>query len=212
MKTTKRKRETSGQEDQREGSSRSRAREQRSGERGTEEKGRQPDRPPWWKSRAFSWGWQILAFLVLLFLVNEWQSRGLLSRRSEAPAFELTAIDGGRYSLADARGKTVVLYFFAPWCSVCRVTSANVEALRQRRSERDVVIYAIGLGWRRRAEVEQFAREHHLTMPVLLGNEQVLRDYHINVFPTIYVIDADGKVRDRVVGYTTEAGLLLRSL
>lgn len=150
--------------------------------------------------------------IVVLLVVTEWQGRHLLSRAAEAPSFTLESLQGEPVSLESARGKTVVLYFFAPWCSVCRYSSHNIRALRQARSDDEMAIYAVGLGYQRRSEVEQFAHEHQLGVPVLLGNDQILERYNINSFPTIYVIDEQGQVQDRVIGYTTELGLRLRSL
>jgi len=87
-----------------------------------------------------------------------------------------------------------------------------VVALRRARSEEELAIYAVALSYDSRGGVERFARDQGLNVPVLLGTEQMLRDYNISAFPTIYVIGADGKVRARTVGYTTEVGLRLRSM
>jgi peroxiredoxin len=105
-----------------------------------------------------------------------------------------------------------VLYFFAPWCKVCGPSSSNVNALRAARSESELAIYAVGLEWEDPAELARFAREHELRVPVLRGTADIERAYRVDSFPTIYVIDERGAVADRVIGYTTEIGLRLRSL
>jgi len=168
--------------------------------------------PRSWKRKALSWGLQLLLMVVVIFVVSEWQARHLLARSTPAPALVLPSLDGDQVSLADARGKTVVLYFFAPWCSVCNYSSHNIVALRNARSADDLAIYAVGLAYNRPGDVARFAREHELNVPVLLGDSDVQRRFNVNSFPTIYIIDGDGEVRDRVIGYTTELGLRLRSL
>jgi peroxiredoxin len=165
-----------------------------------------------WLKRALSYAAQILVAVVVIWGVSEWQARGLLPRETSAPAFSLRSLEGEELTVESLRGRKVVLYFFAPWCSVCNLASKNIVALREARGEDDVAIVAVGLGWNRRSEVEEFASEHHLNVPVLLGNDEVLRDYNIGAFPTIYVLDERGVVQDRLVGYTTEIGLRLRTL
>lgn len=174
--------------------------------------GKDKKAPRSWKRKALSWGLQILLLLVIVLVVSEWQARHLISRSSPAPELSLRSLDGEAHSLAEARGKTVVLYFFAPWCSVCRYSSHNIVALRRARSEQDVAIYAVGLSWDRADDVARFAQEHGLNVPVLLGNDDVQRRFNIQSFPTIYIVDEEGQVQDRVIGYTTELGLRLRSL
>ncbi len=164
-----------------------------------------------WLRRLASVGVQVLAVLLVLWGVGRWQTRRLLPVRTPAPAFSLPALDGTVHSLSEAAGRKVVLYFFAPWCKVCGASSSNVNALRAARSESELAIYAVGLEWEEGAELGRFAQEHELRVPVLRGNAQIERAYHIDTFPTIYVIDERGAIQDRVLGYTTELGLRLRS-
>jgi len=164
-----------------------------------------------WPRRLASVGVQLLAVLLVLWGVGRWQTRRLLSPRTPAPAFSLPALDGTVHSLGEATGRKVVLYFFAPWCKVCGVSSSNVNALRAARSESELAIYAIGLEWEDGADLDRFAREHELRVPVLRGNAEIERAYRVDTFPTIYMLDEHGAVRDRVMGYTTELGLRLRS-
>jgi peroxiredoxin len=162
--------------------------------------------------QAGTWVLEILLAIALLWGLTRWQARRLLPTRTAAPDFTLTALDGSSHSLTEAKGRTTVLYFFAPWCTVCAYASSNVNALRKARSESVLAIYAIGLEWEDEAALRRFASEHNLTVPVLRGDEQLRKAYHVDTFPTVYVLDAEGAVQDRVVGYTSELGLRLRSL
>ncbi|MBW2524784.1 MAG: redoxin domain-containing protein [Deltaproteobacteria bacterium] len=165
-----------------------------------------------WRKRALSYGLQALVVLAILWGVTWYQARRLLPTRAAAPAFSLPALGGESVQLADARGRKVVLYFFAPWCTVCEFSSHNVRALRDARTDEELAIYAVGLGWEEPSELAQFAAEHELNVPVLQGDATVQRAYRVDTFPSIYIIDEDGRIEDRVVGYTTELGLRLRSL
>lgn len=165
-----------------------------------------------WKRRALSYGLQALVVIAVVWGMTWYQARRLLPTRSEAPAFALPSLGGDTYRLADARGRKVVLYFFAPWCTVCEFSSHNVNALREARTDEELAIYAIGLGWEEPAELSRFAEEHALGVPVLEGGTAIQRAYQVDTFPSIYIIDEQGRIEDRVVGYTTELGLRLRSL
>ena len=49
-------------------------------------------------------------------------------------------------------------------------------------------------------------------VPVWLGDERALRDFRLDVFPTAYFLDAEGRVKGSVSGYTTTLGLVARTL
>jgi peroxiredoxin len=165
-----------------------------------------------WPRKIGSWVLQLAVVAVAFWGITRWQARRLLADATPAPAFTLQALDGSSHSLPDAQGRAVVLYFFAPWCTVCSYSSHNINALRQARSDEELAIYAVGLEWEESAELERFAKEHELAVPVLRGDDDLRRAYRVDTFPTVYVIDERGAVQDRVVGYTTELGLRLRSL
>jgi peroxiredoxin len=167
---------------------------------------------PSWKKRALSYALQALVVVAILWGVTWYQARRLLPARVEAPGFALSSLGGEAHRLADARGRKVVLYFFAPWCTVCEFSSHNIRALRNARTDEELAIYAVGLGWEEPDELVQFAKDHDLNVPVLKGGPAVQRAYRVDTFPSIYIIDEQGRIEDRVVGYTTELGLRLRSL
>ncbi len=172
----------------------------------------EPERPRtrWQKARSILL--QIAVVLVALWGVTKWQARNLLPEQTPAPTISLTSLDGKRLGTDSAKGRKLVLYFFAPWCSVCELSSHNVRALREARSKDEVAVYAIGLAYEKVEDLRQFASSHDLNVPVLKGTEQTQEDYRIDSFPTVYIIDEESKVQDRIVGYTTELGLRLRSL
>lgn len=141
-----------------------------------------------------------------------WQTRNLLDVSKKAPNFSLQSLDGDTFTLDTSGKRKTVLYFFAPWCTVCNLSSHNIVSLREALEPKNVAIYAVGLSYSRREEVKAFAEDHKLTVPVLLGSEEIGREYKVKAFPTIYIIDGEGNISGRVVGYTTELGLRVRLL
>lgn len=151
--------------------------------------------------------------IVLVLVLFSWyQNRGTLAADGAmAPDFTLQSLDGKTYQLSQLKGKKVVIYFFAPWCSICHMSGGNLNNLREARSQDELEILVVGLSYEFPAEIQDFANELQLTMPVLYGEEQLMEDYKIKGFPTYFVIDEDGKVTHRSVGYSTELGLRLRT-
>ncbi len=151
--------------------------------------------------------------IVLVLLIFSWfQNRGTLAADGKmAPDFVLQTTDGQTIHLSELRGKKVLIYFFAPWCSICHMSGGNLNALRKARSEDELAILVVGLSWEHKDEIKQFQDDLELTMPVLIGSDQQMSDYKIKGFPTYFVIDEEGKVTHRSVGYSTEIGMRLRT-
>ena len=153
------------------------------------------------------------SIIILILLAFSWfQNRGTLAADGEmAPDFQLTSITGEVVTLSELKGKKVLIYFFAPWCGICHMSGGNLNVLRKARSDDELVILVVGLSWEYAAEIQDFANDLELTMPVLYGNNQQMLDYKIKGFPTYFVIDEEGKVTHRSVGYSTELGMRLRT-
>ena len=82
-----------------------------------------------WAGRMVGWLRTLLLAVLIFWGVTTWQARELVPEKEFAPQFQLFARDGQIYSLSDAKGKTLLLYFFAPWCTVCHFIMGNLEGL-----------------------------------------------------------------------------------
>lgn len=153
------------------------------------------------------------AIVALAVLAYAWQSRDLLpaDQRTQAPAFDLVDIDGLRLRTSDLQGRPAVLYFFAPWCSVCAASSPQLRWFARWRGD-DVQVVLVGLDWRSVEELRAYAARHRLRMPVLAGDAATGAAYRVRGYPTYYVIDAQGRIARRDFGFTSAPGLWLRTL
>jgi len=164
-----------------------------------------------WKALRANY-WASLVFdaaliILVLVLVQAWQTRNLPDDE-HTPALALAWLDDMRAESVMVAGETGVVYFFAPWCSVCRRSIGNLNEL----------VASGDLSWARvvaleyasRDEVRAFIRETGVHLPVLLGSPQTTRDWQIQAFPTYFVIDGDGQIVSRSVGYSTKFGLQAR--
>lgn len=109
-----------------------------------------------------------------------------------------------------SKGKTTILYFFAPWCQICHLSIGNLQKLYEKNERLDVV--AVALDYTSVDEVMEFTKQHKLTFPIALGNEEIKHAYSISAFPSYYVISEENTVIGKSLGYSSELGLYLRSL
>lgn len=154
----------------------------------------------------------VLLVALLFLAITSWQKRDLLrpSTLEQAPTFQLTSLDGQSYELANFQGKPTLLYFFAPWCSVCSLSAHNLRQLHVK-SEGKANIVLVAFSYGDRSAVAAYAERHELAMPILMDSSgEVAAAYRIQATPTYYVLDRDGRIRHRDVGYSTRLGLQMR--
>ena len=156
--------------------------------------------------------WAALVFDVVLiaavfFAVHTWQTRNL-PIDEPAPETVLALLDGSGIRSAITKGEAGVVYFFAPWCFYCRASINNLEELVADGKVAWGTVVA--LDYADAAEVQEFIDETGVTLPVLMGNPATAADWSVRAFPTYYVIDGDGRINGRSVGYSTKAGMWFR--
>jgi peroxiredoxin len=162
------------------------------------------------RDRRTSAALQVLAVVLLWVALSAYQTRRHVGGDGiSAPAFTLVDLSGRRVSLADHRHKKVVLHFFATWCGVCKVELPSVRSLSKSLDD-DEVLLAIAADSDDPEALRRFAREHALEYPILLADDDVLRAYGVDKFPTNYYVNGDGSVSSSAVGLSTLVGMKLR--
>lgn len=153
-----------------------------------------------------------IIIVLVLMAFSWWQNKGSLAAQGQpAPDFVLSSLNGEIHQLSDYQGRQVLVYFFAPWCHICRASAPNLNDLRAARSEEDVMIFMIAQSYESITAVEDFVSDLDLKVPVLIGQEQQMQDYKIKGFPSYYVVNEAGELASRSIGYSTELGMRLRT-
>jgi peroxiredoxin len=163
------------------------------------------------QKRWFRWLTDIAIFLIALTAITMWQGRDFVDTGEAAPAFDLRDLDGDRQSLESYAGKKTMIVFWAPWCGVCSAESDNVSRVQSWLGDR-VNVVSIVLDYQGRADIEKFIDEQGVDYPVLLGERQTGADYNVSAYPTMYILDEEGKIEHAVAGYSTTLGMLWRVL
>jgi cytochrome c biogenesis protein CcmG/thiol:disulfide interchange protein DsbE len=117
-----------------------------------------------------------------------------------APSFSLSDLGGRSVSLADFRGKVVVLDFWATWCPPCKREIPDFISLQKQYGPEGLQIVGIALD--EPEKVHAFARQNEMNYPVLLGTDDVAMRYGgIEGIPTTFIIDRGGRIVNRLEGY-----------
>ena len=155
---------------------------------------------------------EILFATAIFMALSAWQEQDMLSSDSDIPTLSAPSLEGITYQfpLALNKSKKTLVYFFAPWCNICHLSIGNLNILRSQISEEEVSIIIVALDWKSKAEVEEFIADHDLDFPVLLGNKQWQQQYKIKGFPSYYVLNQQGEVLSRSMGYSSSVGMLRR--
>lgn len=162
-------------------------------------------------SRTWRWGKEIALLLLIVGVVGAWQTRHHIAGGEDAPTFALRTLDGERVSTEGLKGKPTVLVFWAPWCTVCGAESSTISWVRDAYKDR-IHLYSVALAYKDREDVQGFIKKHGVDYPVLLGHRGITRDWKVEAFPTLYILDSQGRIAHSTTGYTTMAGLFFRLL
>lgn len=155
----------------------------------------------------------LLAVIVVVLLYQRAlpQARAALnlgSGNEPAPLFTLQSLDGETVSLDTLRGQVVLVNFWASWCLPCRVEMPGFERVYRARADDGFVILGIATDTHAEAAIRAFVVEHDITYPILLASPQVVQAYGgVNAIPESFLIDRDGRIRHRIVGYFAEPAL-----
>ena len=111
-----------------------------------------------------------------------------------AADFKLKSNTGKEFSLPDLKGKFVLLDFWATWCAPCRHDLPSVEKLHQEFHRKGLVVLGVN-GGEDSETVNEFLLSSKLSYPILLTPDSgVMQSYRVSAFPTVVLIDADGKI------------------
>ena len=111
-----------------------------------------------------------------------------------APDISATANDGKAARLADLRGKTVWLDFWASWCGPCRQSFPWMNAMHDKYGGSGLAIVAVNVD-KKRADADRFLAQVPARFPLAFDPEGTTPSaYAIKAMPTSILIGRDGRV------------------
>jgi cytochrome c biogenesis protein CcmG, thiol:disulfide interchange protein DsbE len=116
-----------------------------------------------------------------------------------APALVLTALDGQTFDLAKLRGKVVLVNYWAIWCAPCRKEMPRLNAFYRRHHGDGLEVIGISIDFPR--DFEKVRKAAHAVAYPTAVSKAITEDGFGTPqgVPITWVIDADGKIRDRFI-------------
>lgn len=118
----------------------------------------------------------------------------------KAPEFTAKTLDGKTISLADLKGKWVLLDFWSSWCGPCIYEIPHLREVYERHGKRDdFVMLGVSLD-DEEADLREAMKEHKVTWPQLFDGKgwdnAVGAQFKVFGIPQIYLIGPDGMIRE----------------
>ena len=126
----------------------------------------------------------------------------LVSVGKPAPEVESITLEGKKVKLSDYKGKVVLLDIWATWCPPCRAMIPHERELVKKMAKKPFVLVSVSADDEKDALVKFLEKE---PMPWVhwwdSGAESpVLKKYRVRAFPTLYLIDHTGEIKQKWVG------------
>ncbi len=134
-----------------------------------------------------------------------------------ASQFTLTDINGKKVSLSDFKGNPVIVDFWATWCGPC-VSSFPAMATAQEKLKNEHVKFLFINTWERGVDnktknAADFIKKNKYPFHVLIDEKnEVVGNYGVEGIPTKFIIDKNGKIRFKSVGFSGSAEELVNEL
>lgn len=154
-------------------------------------------------------GWLlIVGFLAVRIWPQVAAAIGATSGGATAPPVHLTTLAGEPISLENLRGRVVLLNFWATWCPPCRYEMPGFQKVYDAKRERGFVVLGVSLDATGRDGVANFLQERGITYPVAMATGKIVNDFGgVNLLPTSFLIDRQGRIRNEVRGVFTQIAL-----
>lgn len=131
--------------------------------------------------------------------------------RAGSPAldFTLPTLAGGSITLSELRGHPVVINFWTSWCPACRREAPALQAMHAEFAPRGLILLGVNATAQDElSAIRAFVAEFGVTFSILLDEQDaVFEAYRVMALPTTLFIDAQGVIRDVVLGEMSQADM-----
>lgn len=134
-----------------------------------------------------------------------------------APSFALLDLDGKKISTADLKGKVIVVDFWATWCGPCKASFPGMQKMVNKYKDKQDVKFIFIDTWENGENKEKnaadFITSNKYSFHVLMDNDnKVVEQFKVEGIPTKFVIDREGMIRFKSVGFDGSDDKLMKEL
>lgn len=122
----------------------------------------------------------------------------------QAPNFTLKTFGGQEVTLSSLRGKVVLLDFWATWCVPCKESIPHLIQIYKDDQQKGLEVIGMNMDKGDVNAVRRFVQSMDIPYPVVTTPEEVVRNYGVVGLPTAVLIDKQGRIRDKIPGFTVK--------
>lgn len=112
-----------------------------------------------------------------------------------ASSFVLKDMAGKKHTLAEYKGKWVIVNYWATWCPPCLEEVPDLVALYDSRKNKDVVILGVAFDYENAKEVSDYVNDMLISYPIVLGDDDTMKQIGFsNTLPTSYIYNPRGEM------------------
>ena len=132
-----------------------------------------------------------------------------LMEKPVAPTLAFTTLDGRQVPLNSLRGKVVLVNFWATSCPGCVKEMPRLAEVYRKFQPRGLEIVAVAMSYDSPEYVRNYVRERSLPFTVALDSDgEAARAFdRVNLTPTTFLIDKEGRIIRQTIGELDFSGL-----
>lgn len=121
--------------------------------------------------------------------------------RKPAPAVSVRLEKGGEFTPDDAKGKVLVVDFWATWCGPCKASFPRVDAIYKKHKSKGLEVVAINEDDDLK-KVPEFLADTKVTFTIAFDHDgKAAETYGVQTMPSSFLVDRRGVVRYAHSGY-----------
>lgn len=154
------------------------------------------------------WFKEIVYTFVLIFLLANVISffRAPDIKEKNLPEINTILTNQELFSTQDAKGKPILIHFWATWCPICKIEAGNIQSISENYT---VITVAVKSGDDK--DINSYLKENNLDFKVINDKEGILAEkFLVAAYPTTFIYDKKEQLTFSDVGYTSTWGLYLR--
>jgi peroxiredoxin len=117
-----------------------------------------------------------------------------------APAFSLKDLGGKTVSLADYKGKVVLLDFWATFCAPCVKAMPKLQKLHEQNAAKGFAVIGIATDEEGEKVVRPMVARTRVSYPILLDGAATWKAYGVATLPALFLVDRSGQIIQRFGG------------